>query len=257
MNAQLKPGDKRTTARPVFFKIRMQGVLLALAVLLSSCAGLMPESARTLPPHKPLAEVVLDDFTRDTQVLLSGDHALVQAWWIPVEFWQAALSQASPALAEQAVTRLQPYSMVAVVQADVSTLGGFAFYSRDDLQQRLQVQWQRGGQMQTLSLPSSVSPAVQQLLMQLTPLLSRMMGDVGRNLHFFVLDNQDARGQRWVSPYEDGAVTIRLAATATQPAHTLTVELPVNALFEPRRCANGKPAHLSWRFCPWDGAPLP
>lgn len=231
-------------------------VLLCAVFLLLSCSVFSP-AVSSPPARKPLVDVVIDEFTHDTQVLHSEDYALTQAWWIPVEFWQAALSKVNPALAEQAVQILKSYSMVAVVQADVTALGGFAYYSRDEIAQRLQVQ-RVGAQGAPVALPQekSVNPAVQNLLMQLTPLLGKAIGDMGRNMHFFVLADTDDKGQRLASPYETGRVQIQLGASETQPAQQLDIELPVNALFVPRLCANGKPAHVAWKYCPWDGKPL-
>lgn len=231
-------------------------VLLCTVFFLVACSVFSPSSSSP-PQRKSIADVVIDDFTHDTQVLHSEDYALTQAWWIPVEFWQAALSKVNPALAEQAVQILRPYSMVAVVQADVTALGGFAYYARDDIAQRLQVQ-RVDAQGVPVALPQekSVNPAVQNLLMQLTPLLGKAIGDMGRNMHFFVLADTDAQGQRLASPYEPGRIQIQLAASDTQPVQQLDIDLPVNALFVPRLCANGKPAHVAWKYCPWDGKPL-
>ena len=214
-------------------------------------------ASRPLPARKPLQAVVIDEFTRDTQALRTSDYAFVQAWWIPVEFWQAALSQVNPALVQQSLDVLKPYSMVAVVQADVTALGGFVFYPRADLQQRLQLQWQPSqGEVVTLRPVSQPNSTLQNMVTQLSPLLSRAMGEMGRNLQFFVFEDVKADGARVTDPYSAGTLRVNLASSETQAAAQLEIELPVNALYEPRLCANGKPAHISWRYCPWDGQPL-
>lgn len=238
-------------------------VVAVLSLFLLSCAALTAStpptdtSSRPLPARKPLQEVVIDEFTRDTQALRTSDYAFVQAWWIPVEFWQAALSQVNPALAQQSLDVLKPYSMVAVVQADVTALGGFVFYPRADLQQRLQLQWQPAqGEVVTLQPVSQPNSTLQNLVTQLSPLLSRAMGEMGRNMQFFVFEDVKSDGTRVTDPYSAGMLRVNLAPSETQAAAQLDIELPVNALYEPRLCANGKPAHISWRYCPWDGQPL-
>lgn len=238
-------------------------LIASVSAFLLSCAALTASApptdnaSRPLPARKPLQSVVIDEFTRDTQALRTSDYAFVQAWWIPVEFWQAALSQVNPALAQQSLDVLKPYSMLAVVQADVTALGGFVFYPRDDLQQRLQLQWQPSrGEAVTLHPVSQPNSTLQNLVTQLSPLLSRAMGEMGRNMQFFVFEDVKADGTRVTDPYSAGTLRVNLAPSETQAAAQLDIELPVNALYEPRLCANGKPAHISWQYCPWDGQPL-
>jgi hypothetical protein len=47
-----------------------------------------------------------------------------------------------------------------------------------------------------------------------------------------------------------------LAAATVAAAPTVVLETPLNSLFVPRTCPNGKPAHVSWKFCPWGGERL-
>lgn len=233
-------------------------VVLAAVSWLGGCvSNTTVENTSAAPVRKALHQVVVDDLVGDTQVLRTDTYGLTQAWWIPLEFWQASLGRINPQLVQQVETVLGEYSIVAVVQADVSALGGFVFYSREEIQPRLAVTWQRSGVTpRALQMVPNPNLAVRSLVQQLTPLLGRSMGEMGRNLQFFVLADRDEQGQRIVNPYEPGLLTIHLTASETQPAVALNLDLPLNALFEPRYCANGKPAHITWRFCPWDGKPL-
>lgn len=244
---------------PRLFIARLARVsLLASALWLVACSLNVPaENVAAAPARKALHQVVVDDLVSDTQILRTDAAGLAQAWWIPLEFWQASLGRINPQLAQQVETVLGEYSIVAVVQADVSALGGFVFYPREEIQPRLTLTWQRAGvEERVLQLVPNPNLAVRNLIQQLTPLLGRSMGEMGRNLQFFVLADRDEQGQRIVNPYEPGLLTIHLAASEAQPATDLNLDLPLNALYEPRYCANGKPAHITWRYCPWDGKPL-
>ena len=232
---------------------------LIMAVLVLGACSLTAVSHKPAaePVRKPLDKVVVDDLVSDTQVLRTDASGLAQAWWVPLEFWQVALGRINPPLAQQVQSVLGEYSIVAVVQADVSALGGFVFYPREELQQRLAVTWLPAhGDARLLAPVPSPNLAVRNLIQQLTPLLSRSMGEMGRNLQFFVMSDRDADGKRVVNPYEPGVLQIRLSASEAQAVTDLNLDLPLNALFEPRLCANGKSTHISWRFCPWDGQPL-
>lgn len=242
---------------PVWMMLRCMGWLL-LMLALSGCGTRAGLPARaTAPEPKSLDQVVVDELVADTQILRTDASGLAQAWWVPIEFWQVSLGRINPQLAQQVESVLGDYSIIAVVQADVSALGGFVFYSRDELQQRLSVSWQpEAGAERQLQRVENPNMATRNLVQQLTPLLSRSMGEMGRNLQFFVLSDRDETGARVVSPYAPGALRIRLDASEAQPATTMNLDLPLNALYKPRYCANGKPAHITWKFCPWDGAPL-
>lgn len=225
----------------------------AVAGLLMGCATV----ARKPIERLPLAEVEVEQFSQDTQRILSDQDSYTQAWWVPVEFWVAAFARSHPQLAEQAMTLLKPYTMVAVIQADVTPLGGFVFYEKADIAQRLTVQFENEGVWTTLISKEVTDPTLHTLLSLLSPVLASTMGNLGANMHFFVFSDQREKGEaRITDPYAEGRVRIKLADTRTQATRLLDIALPVNALFKPRFCPNGEPAHISWQYCPWDGSRL-
>ena len=63
-------------------------------------------------------------------------------------------------------------------------------------------------------------------------------------------------GKRILDPYQPGGLQVDLKRKNNQPLQA-KIEFPLNSLYVPRRCPNGKPAHVSWKFCPWTGAKLP
>jgi hypothetical protein len=130
------------------------------------------------------------------------------------------------------------------------------FYDKEDIAKRLTVSAQQDDQWITLPPREVTDPTLYALLSMLAPVLANTMGNLGANMHFFVLSDQDAQQQRVTDPYAEGQVRIQLAATRTQAARSFTIALPVNALYRPRLCPNGEPAHVSWRYCPWDGSRL-
>jgi hypothetical protein len=94
------------------------------------------------------------------------------------------------------------------------------------------------------------------LLKVLGPILSSAMGPMGQNMNFFVLDDHK-KGGRLISPYEPGMLRITLTDNKGVKLEPLLIEFPLDSLYVPRRCPNGKPAHVSWMVCPWDGSKLP
>ena len=231
------------------WKKRLAAVLLSLALVGAT-------NASETIQRKPLGDIDIDRFTSELQVVVSDPNAMTQVWWIPAEFWASAFTRTNPMLAQQAMEKLDDYGILAVVQADITPMSSFIFHDRDNVAQRLNVQFSSYSQPPVvLQEAKELSDSVQLLLNVLTPMFSNTMGELGKNMHLFVINNRGKNGLI-VDPYEQGKVQITLAGTKTTPEKHLSIELPVDALFEPRYCPNGKPAHISWRYCPWSGKKL-
>jgi hypothetical protein len=206
--------------------------------------------------RKPLGDIDIDRFTSELQVVTSDANAMTQVWWIPAEFWASAFTRTNPMLAEQAMEKLEDYGILAVVQADITPMASFVFHDRENVAERLSVKFSSyANQPVVIKEAKELSDSVQLLLNVLAPMFANTMGELGKNMHLFVMDNRGKNGLI-VDPYEQGKVQISLTGTKTTPEKHLSIEFPVDALFEPRYCPNGKPAHISWRYCPWSGKKL-
>ncbi len=208
----------------------------------------------------PFDEVDGNILTTETQKTDGTDNAMDFIWWIPVEFWEVALagnSGVSPAQIAEIVETLRPYSVLAVVQADISSFGAFNFFDEDKVTQGLKVVYfPEQANAVEISLEELVDPDVTLLLNQLSPILTAAMGNLGENFYFFpMLDTNDA-GARLISPYERGTLQITLTARAGVRRPPYEIAFPLDALHKPRLCQNGKPAHISWNYCPWSGKKL-
>jgi len=201
----------------------------------------------------------------DTAVLtqelqrVSNDQGIVVAWWMPSEFWAVALGnekQLTPAQLEDVMKILRQYTFIAVVDGEV---GGAAvdFRDRAAVAKSLSVEVMDGAGKGRKVVPVEPVPDdVQPLLQVLVPAMGAAMGNLGRNLHFFVF-RDDEKDSRIFSPFDAGSVVVRLSGRENRQDISLSIERPIDSLLVPRLCANGKPAHVSWKFCPWDGKKLP
>ena len=72
---------------------------------------------------------------------------------------------------------------------------------------------------------------------------------------FFVLSDTD-QGDRLLSPYGNSTLLVTLTNKKGEVLEPIRFEMPLDSLFVPRMCPNGKPAHVSWVVCPWDGSKL-
>ena len=206
--------------------------------------------------RKPLSAIDIDQFTSELQVVMSDASSMTQAWWIPAEFWGSAFARTNPELAEQAMAKLADYGILAVVQADITPLASFVFHDRKNVSERLSVTFSSyASEPVQIRQAAELSDSVQMLLNVLAPMFANTMGELGKNMHLFVMDNRGEEGLI-ADPYKQGKVQVKLNGTKTTPERHLAIELPVDALYEPRYCPNGKPAHISWKYCPWSGKKL-
>ena len=225
-------------------------------------ASLLACSVATAAERKPITDVSIDDFTSQTQAAFknAGDEHFAMAWWIPKEFWASVLKR-DPNMSEtdrrEMLKALSGVSLLAVVQADISRFGAFKFYAQSAIEEHLQITFKDGdGKARKLAPEQSISPDLEIILGVLKPILTAAMGNLGNNLHFFVLDDAANGADRLIDPYLPGELQTVVERKGGQSLQA-TLELPLDALYIPRTCPNGKPAHISWKFCPWSGKKLP
>lgn len=210
---------------------------------------------------KLIKEINLDAFSSATmprfQNVGNGHMAIV--WWIPNEFWESVVAQnttTSVADRKSMVNTFSGTSLLAVVQADISSLGAFTFYSKEEIQKTMQLSFvDKTGKKKRLRTMQTISADLELLLNVFKPILSNAMGNMGDNMHFFVLNDQINSKDRLLNPYKKGAIYISLKKK-NGDLITTKIEFPLDILFVPRKCPNGKDAHISWNYCPWTGTAL-
>ena len=210
---------------------------------------------------KPLKDVDTSAFTTDTQTTPQGvgdDHIAI-VWWLPNEFWGAVFSRdttTGEANKKALLDALSGISLLAVVQADITTLGAFKFYSTEEIEEKMLISFtDASGKKQRLSPMQTVNADLEVVLGMFKPILGAAMGNLGNNLHFYVLYDKSKATPRLLDPYRKGSISIQLSKR-NEELMTAGIEMPLNALFVARKCPNGKVAHISWKYCPWTGERL-
>lgn len=230
--------------------------LLAL-IMLAALAGNHALAAE----RKLLKDVVIDEMTKDSQATAkgAGDRHLGLAWWVPIEFWGSILERdaATSAADKQAMLNVMAeVSLLAVVQADISEVGAFNYYTKQQVEDTMLITFTDALDVKRQLTPiKTLSPDLQVVLSVFKPILEAAMGNLGSNFHFYVLDDRTSKAGRLIDPYREGVIDVQLARK-DGVSLSLQIETPLNALFVPRTCPNGKAAHISWKYCPWSGALL-
>jgi hypothetical protein len=229
--------------------------MLLLAMLLLISAAVAAEK-------KAIEDVDSDQFTTDTQTSPrgAGDNHIALVWWIPNEFWESILARDTTTAAadkQAMLDAMEGVSLLAVVQADIGDVGQFDFYTKDEIAKQLTFsRTNAAGETVELAQVESIKPELGVVLGVFQPILGAAMGNLGNNFHFYVLNDSADDATRLLDPYEQQVINIELAKRDGQRMKA-EIATPLNSLFVPRLCPNGKEAHVSWEFCPWSGEKLP
>jgi hypothetical protein len=220
-------------------------------------AGLVLSFDAQALTRKAIKDVDVTTMTSELQKTAPGD-GIHMAWWIPTEFWEASVAgdaDMSDADKKALVGVMSKYSLMAVAQADVSRFGTIAFYERDIIVKGMKIELSDGGKSKQLHPIDEYPDELRMILKIMTPMLESALGNTGKNLNFFVLSDESKDG-RLVSPYGNSKLSVTLTNKKGEVLEPIRFEMPLDALYVPRMCPNGKPAHVSWMVCPWDGSKL-
>jgi len=209
---------------------------------------------------KPISKVDTDALISETQTdAKCGDDCINFVWWIPQEFWAALFANdtTTPEKDKREFLRaFEPYSILAVCQADISGFGSFKYYSKEAVQEGMTIFLSNAAGKRVKLSPLAETPSdVEIMLGMLKPILKSAVGPMGENLHFYVLSDRSARGSRILDPYQERTLSVQIT-TSSDELLTAQIPFPLDALFIPRTCPNGRKAHISWRYCPWTGKAL-
>ncbi|GAA5219064.1 hypothetical protein ACFSJ3_17055 [Corallincola platygyrae] len=211
--------------------------------------------------RKELSAVSINEITADTQAQFegAGDSHVAFSWWVPYEYWKSVLTRdpnITQAMKKQMLSVLIDYSVIAVVQADISPLGAFNFYSREEMTKSMRVTYTAAGAEEVILKPDlNVDQEMQLLMAQFGPILKAAMGQMGANFHFYIYRDVDGKGKRLLDPYATGNLEVTVKTREGIPLNA-SFDTPLNSLFVPRVCPNGELAHVSWNYCPWSGKKL-
>lgn len=217
-------------------------------------------SAYTAEP-KALSDIDIESMMADTTFVLTnmGENDFALAFWLPQEFWMSIFSQDPSVSTEDSraiIDVIEGLSILAVAQADVSALGSFNFYPEKEIRSGMSVTYTgENGRPVELVPKMNIDPDLEMILMIFRQIFGGAMGRFGENLQYFVIADQDHTGGRIVDPYLNGSISIEMTKR-NEGLMSSEMDLPLNSLYIPRKCPNGKDAHISWIYCPWTGIKL-
>ena len=197
--------------------------------------------------------VDINQLVAETQKQTAEANKLMMVWWMPEAFWRATLTQGqamTAAGADQFLSVLRPYVLVAVVDGSIGPLGGMTFMDQAALASTIRLVDGLGARYSPFDVKDLTSDA-RNLSAMMRPVLSSMIGQMGENMHFFFFPSTDVNGDRIADAAKPGGFAIELGQ------EVFRWKLPLGSVLPRKVCPeDGETMNGAWNYCPWHGTEL-
>ncbi|MFL6515490.1 MAG: hypothetical protein ACJ8M1_10760 [Chthoniobacterales bacterium] len=195
----------------------------------------------------------LNAIVRETQKQGSRAGRITVVWWMPTEFWQAALRANGTVPADkinEAVAALSDVNVFLLVDAKVGALAVVDYAPAAELQKNFSVTDPAGKPVAFIP-EARQSMATKNLLAIMKPIMGNMLGEFGKGISFLVFEAKNKDGSRKVDPGKPGILKAKLGE------EEFRWRLPLGSLLPDRicpQCSESFPGNYA--FCPYDATPL-
>ena len=190
---------------------------------------------------------------KETQKYTKIQNDLTFVWWVPNEYWKAALAgnpNASPAQIEGLAKVLRPYLVTFVGVGKMGPMGGITYKPESAIRESILIIDQEGTRYRPLD-PESVNPDTKNFLGMIRPVLANTLGPLGQNMHIFLFPSMDEKGQRIADPKKEGGFSAKVGE------RIFKWRLPLSSVVPPKICPiDGERLSGAWKYCPWHGVAL-
>jgi hypothetical protein len=197
--------------------------------------------------------VDLSTLTRETQKSIHKEHKLTIVWWIPDDFWRAALAANPDVSAKQTESMIKvvhPYTLVAVVDGEFGPFGSITYVNEKSTRDHLTIFDNNGKEYKPLD-NSEVNGDLENLLDGMKPMLGRMLGPLGKNFNFYVFPGTAKNGKMIANPKEESTFTVQ------NEDQKFKWRLPLGSLLPTKTCSKcSENLSGAFKFCPYDGTAL-
>jgi hypothetical protein len=193
------------------------------------------------------------DLTHETMKNVSEGKQIKLIWWIPIEFWKATFAEdrdMSESQIKEFLEFYKPYTLFAVVEGKVGSMGGFTFVSADSIRKYISLVDDEKNIYKPVD-EDKMSPDLKNLLSIFVPILKNFIGQLGENMQFYVFTDIDLKGKRISDPYSKGFVQLNIGKDEYK------WKTPLCSLLPPKICpADGESMNGAWEYCLWHGVKL-
>jgi hypothetical protein len=218
---------------------RSQSIVSAVAILLLAA---------------PVQAATPGEISQETLRSAPKGGRVLQAWWLPPEYWVAsAEKQGWP---EEKLAdlrdRIAHYFVLGVIDA---TLDGaqLAFAEHPEVVKRISVE-RNGEAVEPLRI---FDPSLAQTVPQLSYFLRVSLGPLQQGMKLLFFPNLNAEGEPILLGSREGEVRVRYRPGGDAAPTEFLWRSPLTSIVGPTSCPEGgEPLEASWKFCPWHGVKL-
>jgi len=202
---------------------------------------------------KAFSDISIDDLLTETQLSSDNTDYVEMIWWMPTEYWRTILSQdpsISQAEIDEIVALVEDYVFIAAVKGKIGMFGGVTFEKEDVVRKMLKVSYQ--DKPLNLLSESELNADLQNFITMMKPMMANMLGSMGENMHFLVLENKDqSKLESPIDPYSYHKLEFELGDFKKE------IDLPLASLLEEKICPKtNKELNGKWNYCPIHGTEL-
>jgi len=198
-------------------------------------------------------KIDVTSLVRETQKVSNEPGEMNFVWWLPEEYWKASMAanpNSSPAQVETLIKVVHPYFLVGVGSGKVGPFAAITFRTDTDIRGVIQLKDTDGTIYKPLP-DDKLDPSVPALLALMKPILSRAVGSLGENIHFYVFPGSKKDGARVCDPAKEGACEVSLGE------RSFKWKLPLGSLLPVQKCPTcGETLSGAYKYCPFDGTKL-
>jgi hypothetical protein len=197
------------------------------------------------------SDVDIAALAQESQKASQKGQNLTFVWWISEDFWRVKLAKqnAPAAQAETFLKVLRPYLVVAVVRGDAGLSPPFD--SEETIRADTKVLDAKGKSCAPLD-DSDIDPMAKGFLQGvIKPMIAKMIGPMGKNMHILLFSAKTADGRPLVESKKKGQFRV---VVGKEEFHW---RLPFDSVLPKQTCPKCKEeCKGSWLFCPWCGTKL-
>ena len=197
--------------------------------------------------------ISINDVVKETQKSSEAAGKLAMAWWLPDVFWRASFQQddsMTEASIDEFLSVLRPYVVIAAADGTIGPFGGATFKDKDSVRKSIILVDKTGAQHSPLN-EDQVSSDARNFSQMMTPILANMLGNLGKNLHFFFFPAVTQNGDRIAEAATPGSFSVEMGGEMFQ------WKLPLGSALPPKVCPQDEEEmNGAWSYCPWHGKKL-
>jgi hypothetical protein len=199
-------------------------------------------------------DIDIQALIKETQQQSQSKNELTLVWWMPEEFFRAAMSKSQnlpPDKVEELLKPLKVYTILLVIDAKMGMFG--KPISKPDAELVAEVQIRDGaGNLYAPLDDKQLNDDAKTFIGIMKPMMANMLGALGESMHFFVFPSHGKEGAIIAQANKEGVFYAEIGK------QEFRWKLPLGSVLPRKTCPTCKESMSgAYKYCPFDGTKLP